>query len=164
MIKHIEGNILDSPEDQIIIQQVNCANAMGKGVAKAIYEKYPFVKEQYHQCCNGTFLSKHGPKKKPEELLGDVFMARAEGYQRRVLNIFGQLSFWKYGSKKTCLTDYKAFQKALDEIATYFAGCHVTFAVPYGIGCGLAGGDWAVVSNMIDSTLGQAFDVIYYKI
>lgn len=164
MIKHVEGNILESPENQIIIQQVNCSNAMGKGVAKAIYEKYPFVKEQYHQYCNGTFLSQDGGKKRPEELLGDVFMARSEDCKRCVLNIFGQLTFLKYREKSRCLTDYDAFQKALNEIAAYFIGCEVTFAVPYGIGCGLAGGDWNIVSKMINDTLGTAFDVVYYKI
>ena len=33
----------------VIMHQVNCQNVMGAGVAKALYTKYPQVKEQFHQ-------------------------------------------------------------------------------------------------------------------
>ena len=33
----------------ILLQQVNCQNAMGSGVAKAIYTRWPIVKEEYHK-------------------------------------------------------------------------------------------------------------------
>lgn len=45
----------------ILLQQVNCQNAMGSGVAKAIYTKWPIVKEEYH---------KFAKNKKPNDLLG----------------------------------------------------------------------------------------------
>ena len=47
----------------ILIQQVNCQNAMGSGVAKAIYQKWPQVKNEYH---------KFSQNKKPEDLLGEI--------------------------------------------------------------------------------------------
>lgn len=37
--------------DGIICHQVNCQNVMGAGIARAIYEKYPKVKELYHKRC-----------------------------------------------------------------------------------------------------------------
>lgn len=45
----------------ILLQQVNCQNAMGSGVAKAIYTKWPIVKEEYH---------KFAQNKNPNDLLG----------------------------------------------------------------------------------------------
>ena len=45
----------------ILLQQVNCQNAMGSGVAKAIYLKWPIVKEEYH---------KFSQNKNPNDLLG----------------------------------------------------------------------------------------------
>ena len=33
----------------VIMHQVNCQNIMGAGVAKALYTKYPQVKEKFHQ-------------------------------------------------------------------------------------------------------------------
>lgn len=37
----------------IIMQGVNCQNVMGSGVAKAIYTKWPVVKEAYHSMPKG---------------------------------------------------------------------------------------------------------------
>lgn len=45
----------------VLLQQVNCQNVMGSGVAKAIYLKWPIVKEEYH---------KFSQNKNPNDLLG----------------------------------------------------------------------------------------------
>ena len=38
-----------------------------------------------------------------------------------------------------------------------------TIAMPYLIGCGLAGGDWNIVYNIIEKTLGEDYEVYLYK-
>lgn len=46
------------------------------------------------------------------------------------------------------------FQSALDELASLVRdsdGAIKTVAFPYGIGCGLAGGDWKVYATMIEA-------------
>ena len=50
MIRYIAGDILNSNED-IIVQQVNCQNVMGSGLAKAIYTKWPVEQTGYHKYC-----------------------------------------------------------------------------------------------------------------
>ena len=39
-------------DEGIIIHQVNCQNRMGAGVARALYLKYPIIKELYHESFN----------------------------------------------------------------------------------------------------------------
>lgn len=162
MIKIIEGDLLHSPESEIIIHQVNSSNVMGSGVAKAIYTKYPFVKCQYHDFCNGII---YGNKEtKPKELLGKAFRAREKGCERSVINVFGQLNYRRAHDKPGEVhTNYDALRKAFDEIATHYAGCDVTFAIPYGLGSGLAGGNWQIVYSIIEENL-KAFDVHIYKL
>ena len=40
MVKIVVGDLLNAAED-IIVQQVNCRSAMGSGLAKAIYTRWP---------------------------------------------------------------------------------------------------------------------------
>ena len=72
-----------------------------------------------------------------------------------MVNLFGQLH---YGRNKK-YTDYKALAKSLEQLKyllkfvdTYMY--HDTIALPYGLGCGLAGGDW----NIVLKTIIKAFE------
>jgi O-acetyl-ADP-ribose deacetylase (regulator of RNase III) len=47
MIKEITKDITTVEGPAIIVQGVNCQKTMGSGVAKAILEKWPVVKEEY---------------------------------------------------------------------------------------------------------------------
>jgi len=125
------GNILDAKEN-LIFQQVNCQNVMGSGLAKAIYTKWPVVKEKYHKFCDG---------KKPEDLLGHFQTVQVTDNQY-VVNIFGQLS---YGRERIHYTDYNALDKAFKAISR----TRGSIAVPYGMGAGLANGDWSTVLLLI---------------
>jgi O-acetyl-ADP-ribose deacetylase (regulator of RNase III) len=149
MIKTVAGNILDSTED-CICQQVNCHGVMGAGVAKAIAEKWPLVKSLYTWKCRQQFNL--------GELLGYVQSINI-GDDRFVLNIFGQLDYGRDKYKR--YTDYSALTKAFDTIRTKYNGYSLAF--PYGFGCGLANGDWKIVSQMID-TYFKDFDVTIYKL
>ena len=63
-----------------------------------------------------------------------------------VANIFGQ---YKYGADRK-YTDYKALEKGIKwvhDISQLYSLSSV--AIPYKIGCGLAGGDWSIVINII---------------
>lgn len=139
MIKIIPGNILDATED-IICHQVNCQNVMNSGLAKLIKEKYEVVEEAYRYICD-----QHTPK----QLLGRAQIVKCDD-GKYVANIFGQL---KYGRDKQ-YTDYKAFSDGLSSVFTStttggYKG--KTIAIPYGIGCGLGGGDWNTVYQLIEA-------------
>ena len=134
-MKVIEGDILNI-KNGVIVHQVNCQNAIGAGVSGAIIGKYPQVETAYHYLCRF---------KKPKDLLGSFQSIRIDrGLE--IINLFTQLDYGN--SKKTgkVYTDMPLLIKQLHTI------CHarkdkVTIYVPYGIGCGLAGGDWTEIEK-----------------
>lgn len=140
-IKLIEGNILTPPtrnEVTIICHQVNCRAVMGAGLARQIRDKWPIVFDEYAKVCN--------PKK-----LGD-FQVVQVAPQLYVANLFGQSSFGR--DKRQ--TNYAALGAAL--FGAMKEHPDATFRVPYGLGCGLAGGNWATVMNLIEEAA-TAWDV-----
>lgn len=165
MIQTVKGNILESPEHHIIVQQVNCMGKMGRGVALSIAQKHPFVKEQYIGFCNGTMYHANNQVPSPEDLLGDVFVARDPLIsERNVACVFGQLNYKRYWEpKNTQHTDYEALEKGLAKLARFYAGCDLHFAIPYKMGCVNGGGDWETVYKIIERTLGSAFEVTIYQ-
>lgn len=149
MIKTVIGDILDAPED-IICHQVNCQNAMGSGVAKVLFTRWPEIKKSYHRYCR-RFSS-------PEKLLGQVQLVEVAP-NKQVANIFGQLEFGRDKYRK--YTDYAALTKAFNKIRNQCADKSLAF--PYGFGCGLANGDWKIVYNMIEIYF-KDMDVTIYRL
>lgn len=141
MIEHRNGDIFGFDDIDIIIHQANCFNVMGAGIAKVISEKYP----EAVQADNRTIK---GDKSK----LGTFTSSGPCSDNKIIINMYGQYS---YGGRK-CHTDYDAIEKALEEfIEDYESVCCVTdiplrVAVPYGMGCGLGGGDWKRVSAILN--------------
>lgn len=79
--------------------------------------------------------------------LGNVQLVPAGAYL--IANIFGQNN---YGRDKQ-YTVYSALQKAFNTLASDCGMCVIR--IPYGMGCGLGGGDWKIVSKLIDEELCQ---------
>lgn len=69
-----------------------------------------------------------------------------------VVGIYGQL---KYGHDGP-YTNYIALQRGMQAVAKMAEEKHLPVYLPYGIGCGLAGGDWAVVKELIYRSLPKA--------
>ena len=135
MIEIRKGDITLCDCADVICHQVNCRGVMGAGVAKAISKKWPIVKLEYEAACTSAAS--------PYDLLGIAQIVKVEnGFG--VVNLFGQLN---YGRSKVCYTDYRALEKAMKSVNNLFKG--MTIALPWKIGCGLAGGDWARVEEII---------------
>ncbi|MCA1214831.1 macro domain-containing protein [Bacillus amyloliquefaciens] len=149
MIKIINGSILNASED-IICHQVNCQGVMGAGLAKKIKEKYPSAYRVYKYMCDNVVY-------KPD-LLGKVREVK-EHDGKIIAHIFGQLS---YGRGRV-FTDYEALKCGLELIKTSAMTNRRYFALPYGIGCGLAGGNWNEVYKMIE-TIFEDYEVAIYKL
>lgn len=132
----INADLLKADADAIC-QQVNCQSVMGSGLAKAIYTKWPVVKERSHAFCDAY--------KDPLRMLGRVQIITAQSLPFEVVNIFGQLHYGR--TPNTCYTDYFALKQAFIELNGIYAG--KTIAFPYKFGCGLAGGDWQTVENLM---------------
>lgn len=117
-----------------ILHQVNCCGAFGAGFAKYIATKHPEVKRDYQ-----AFVKKHTKK----ELLGLYHISIIKEKEIAIVHLFGQLD---YGRDKV-QTSYNALEKA---ICMFRLDYPLVYAIcPKYMGCGNAGGDWSVVSEMI---------------
>lgn len=129
----------------MLVHQVNTLGVMGAGLAKKIKDLYPKMYESYVEDC---FNKKRG--------LGDVmFWVPAENNDICIANLFGQSTIGYKGNH----TDYDAWDEALEHIEYvlkngFTKGYPLYF--PYKIGCGLAGGDWNIISDKINKTFPEA--------
>ena len=142
MIKNIKCDILQSNAD-IICHQVNCQGVMGAGLAKQIKNKYPIVFKHYKNLVD-DFDGKRSL------MMGFILPVYASIPKPIIINCFAQYSF---GTDRR-QTDYAALKNCLISIIEYAKSFEKTpmIAFPYGMGCGLAGGDWKVVEPMINET------------
>lgn len=156
MIKYINGNILDAPEN-IIVHQVNCKGVMGAGLAKQLVREYPLILGPYKQMCNT----------KGEGCLGEAQLIQVSALPPKsnhkfVANLFGQNNYGRIPD--IVYTDYIAFGKALNQIKQFAIEHNFSVAIPYGIGCGLANGNWGIIEPIIRRTFSETnINVSIYK-
>jgi len=156
MIKIVCGNILNADED-IIGHQVNCKGVMGAGLTKQIRNTYPHVYDDYKTLCENT--------KNKSSLLGHVQCVKInkdEIFGKIIANIFAQE---KYG-RNSVHTNYTALREGLEKLRALVTSKHFynkSIALPYYIGCGLAGGDWNEVYGIIEDVFSD-YEVTLYKL
>lgn len=130
------GNLVTGNYD-IFCHQVNCMGVMGAGIARQIRLRYPEVYSSYIEKC-----------KNDSNLLGNIqCIATSDG--RICVNFFSQMG---YGKDKI-YTDYAAFRLCLSRLKIYldtYVPQDRIVAFPYGIGCGLAGGNWTIISKLLE--------------
>lgn len=143
MIHYVKGNLLDSNCDYIC-HQVNCQGVMGSGIARQIRERWPVVYLNYKMLCEDI---------KPELLIGKIQITD------RVINIFSQDN---YGYDGRRYTSYDAFVEALLKFRNHIP-VGSTIGFPKNIGCGLGGGNWQIISAMIEEILGKYYEVYIYE-
>lgn len=129
---------ITSVDKDVILHQVNCQGVMGSGVALAIKKKYPKVYDRY--ILRTKALT-------PRECLGGLQIIPVTR-DLEVINIFGQLY---YGENDRKYTSYDALDEAFNTISKTYEE-PTTFNFPL-IGCGLGGGQWSVVSAIIEHHL-----------
>lgn len=153
IVKYIKGSVLDAPQ-KYIGHCVNAQNVMGGGVAKVLYKKYPEVKKVYHE---QTEWHLYMAKQHSVDLLGDYHtIVTLDG--KKIFNIYTQ-EYYGYREKK--YVSYDAIYDAFVCIAESYGQNGESIAIPK-IGCGLAGGNWDVVSRIIDDATGDDLDVYVY--
>lgn len=151
-IRIVNGDIFQSGAD-VIVHQVNCQGVMGSGVAKQVREKYPNVFQKYRELCN-RYKDAHNES----GLLGVAQIVQTDnGSTKYIANLFAQNNF---GYDGKCYTNYEALRKCLAYVAQQFR--HSTIAIPYLMACHRGGGDWDMVSKMIEEEF-EGCDVTFYK-
>ena len=145
MITLKKGDLLKAKEN-VIAHQVNCFGAAG-GLAGVIFRRYPGAENDYMQ------LIDRMPAK---ALLG---MAQITGPQkggRIICNLFGQ---FHPGA------DYRPdrLEQALEMLGNSARIMGWSVALPYKLSCGICGGDWNEVLQIIERTMDGVNCVIYQR-
>lgn len=144
IVRYIKGDITET-DIKYIAHGVNCMDKMGSGVAKALFTKWPKVKEAYHLMTTGG----------DETQLGKMCGVGVERGDKHVFNLYTQ---YNYGPGDKRYVNYAAIGEAFKTLANTGIG-HL--AIPK-IGCGLAGGDWKIVEQIINDAVGDKLNITVY--
>lgn len=130
---------------EVIAHQVNCKGVMGAGLAKQIRSRYPDVYTSYKKACNTQ-----------TDLLGKVQLVATPDC--RVANLFSQSD---YGTGKY-YTNYEALATCLTKLRYRMEVLGLKdLGLPYGLGCGLAGGNWKIVYEIIKDVFTPSKITVY---
>lgn len=124
----LEGNF------DVIVHGANCFHCMGGGIALQIARNFPEAVEADHATVRGM-KGKLGTISHVEVVRKDVRFV--------VVNAYTQ-----YEPGRNC--DYQAIESAFSIIKKEFTGQRIGY--PF-IGAGIAGGDWKIISEIIDTEL-----------
>ena len=136
----IEGDLITLTLDgnfDVIVHGCNCFCSMGAGIARVIQEEFP---EAYA----ADLVTVKGDRNK----LGDYSCASVRRNKHQITIINGYTQFHYTGD--AVLVDYEAVRKLFSKIKTRYSGSRIAYPK---IGAGLAGGDWARISQIIDKEL-----------
>jgi len=146
---------LTKASEYYIAHGCNAQGKMGSGVAKALMDQYPSVRKTYIVEHRRT-LQEHEP------FLGTVHI----GYSGEDHMIFNTITQESYGYDGKLYASYVAIEQSivtLDlmmHVASRAAGKMQHIAFPL-LGCGLAGGDWAIVSKILTNHSKHFQPVVY---
>jgi O-acetyl-ADP-ribose deacetylase (regulator of RNase III) len=164
-VETITGNLLDfppyhpnDPDKYIGINNIahscNTRNIMGGGIAKQIKSRYPqayeadteFHMRREHETLE-EFTNPLGKYSKAE--ITNKFLLNDKG---TIYNLYTQADIGAHERQ----VDYEYFWKALKNMQEdllfiqHETGQPQVLGLPHGISCGLAGGNWKIISAMID--------------
>lgn len=130
-IKIIKGNILHS-NCKYIAHQCNCVTNYAAGVAKAIFDRFPWS-DIYSERTNSI-----------KDMLGNIIVCGDGKEKRFVINMISQLYPGKpkfpNGKEDGSEARENYFKQSLNKIKDIKNIESIAF--PYKIGCGNAGGNW----------------------
>lgn len=140
MIKTLRGyDILGDVRYGVIIHGCNAQGVMGSGFAKEVKTRFPAVYEAY------ILAAQDGLK------LGQIIPVQV-GPHKYIVNAITQ-EF--YGNDGRRYVDYDAVKKCFEETDAFMYSLPISpreLHFPK-VGCGLGGGDWEIISKIIDNAV-----------
>lgn len=137
-IKYQTIDIFEAPV-QAIVHGCNCFHTMGGGIARLIRDKFP---DSYQADLNTAYASK--------DKLGlfSIGKVNSDPNVKYVINLYTQ---YGYGTDEVHL-DYGALESGMTRVVSWAEGTDpkMSIGIPYGIGCGLAGGNWVRVKAILE--------------
>jgi O-acetyl-ADP-ribose deacetylase (regulator of RNase III) len=139
---YIEGNLFESPA-QTLVNTVNTAGAMGKGIAGNFKKLLPDMFKQYQQKCEKGLIT-----------IGNLWLYRTQN--KWILN-FPTKTHWKYPSK----VEY--IEKGLKAFVNNYRKANIkSIAFPM-LGCGNGELDWETVKPIMEKYLNKLpIDIFVY--
>lgn len=154
-MKKVYGDLLklfNQSQFDVIIHGCNCGCNMGAGIAKAIAEEFP---EAYHA---DLATPKFDKGKLGTYSYADIWVDvdTPDGPDRiflgRIINAYTQFHWRSAGAGGKPLCDYEALRKVFMSLKKDLGGKGLRFGLP-AIGAARAGGDWSIISQIIDEEL-----------
>eukprot|EP00045_Choanoeca_perplexa_P016315 m.218825 g.218825 ORF g.218825 m.218825 type:complete len:192 (+) comp17225_c1_seq7:2293-2868(+) len=175
----VQGDLLASSEP-FIVHQCNCRSTFGKGLAQVLFRKFPYSDVYKLRKARGDALSaadraagKHFDKpgtitirratdgKKAKQMTLSATGTLEQGVacsKPAIINLFGQDNYGK--RTESPLQRERWFKLGLDEIAARKVEESITsLAMPHGIGCGRAGGNWQHYEAMLCTFAAENTDI-----
>jgi O-acetyl-ADP-ribose deacetylase (regulator of RNase III) len=140
-MKSVIGDLVSLADDglfDVIIHGCNCFCTMGAGIAKAIRIRWP-------QSYEADIATKKGDKNK----LGTISVAEVKNSKNSVLYIVNAYTQYRYGGG-VLRADYDAIRSCMKAVKERFGNLRIGHPK---IGAGLAGGDWKIISKIIEEEL-----------
>lgn len=148
-IKYVKGDLVrDAEKDfDVIGHGCNCWCTMGKGIALEVKNKWP----RAYDADKGTALGDSGK-------LG-TYSSWKTPAGLMILNLYTQ---WQYkGAQNDIKADYDAIRRCMKLIKQNFYGQRIGLPL---VGAGLAGGDWNIISEIIEEELeGEDVTVVIWE-
>jgi O-acetyl-ADP-ribose deacetylase (regulator of RNase III) len=135
MVEIVTGDIFNS-EAQTLVNAVNCAGVMGKGIALAFKRHFPAMFADYAERC-----------KEGRVRLGEPYLYRGESLPW-VLN-FPTKDHWRSASK------LEAIVAGLSYLEAYYHEWGITSLAVPALGCGAGQLEWNVVGPILRDMLGK---------
>jgi len=144
----IEGDLLESSE-KYIAHQCNCITKKGKGLSESIGKKFPYA--DHYKFRNYK-----------EDIVGTIKIYEGS---TNIICLFAQYLPGKPNSKRlgynsycdTYLERLVWFEKCLKQLENLKID---RISMPYLIGCGLAGGNWADYQKILENS---KLNIVLYK-
>ena len=145
MIKYLTGDLLKSPH-KVLLHGCNDHGAMGSGIAKQIRAQFPNVYEIYHLRYKTFGLN-----------LGDIIPVQTlDG--KIIVNCITQHGAGHDGRK---YVDYDAVEACFLQLNERAIDWEVSEMAMPRIGAGLGGGDWKVISEIIERCSTNFEPIVY---
>lgn len=132
-------------EYSVICHCCNTLGAWGRGFVIPLGNRFPNAKLNYQKFIKSTPADKRLGQVSCEKVSSNIIVA----------NIMGQERIYKTKDGKIPL-DYDALRKGFEGVIDRMKLTNVPFTIHMPrIGCGLAGGDWNIVENIIKEVFGE---------
>lgn len=147
MIKTVHGDVL-AVERGIILHGCNAQGVMGSGIARQVKEKFPVAYTKYKMTEQEEGLE-----------LGTINIASIVPKQKYIINCITQNLYGEYQRQ----VDYEAVAECMEELADRLRVTEFNLPICFPqIGAGLGGGNWKIISTIIDEIIPDKYEKILY--